>query len=258
MNAKTDRVKDCYAPMAQKSLRSALVHLLGQQFPRALGGERLRGLCAQMILEVVERHLLPREHLRHGQVLWIGIDQEDLPARGKGIPQTRLLPVVLDLSTSEDLQRRIDRVPGSERLLQKALRLCHQSYEQGALLSNCDLAELLAADEAYLGRLLAAYERSQGNVVPRRGTLHDLGRALTHKRIICCKRYAEGKNSEQIARETYHSIEAVDRYLGQFDRVRHCRKEHMSAQETAYILCCGLSVVQEYLAIDRELEGENA
>ena len=66
--------------------------------------------------------------------------------------------------------------------------------------------------------VLAAYERSEGHLVPRRATLHDVGSALTHERIICHKRYAEGKEPHEVARETWHSLEAVDRYLGQYDR----------------------------------------
>ena len=57
-----------------------------------------------------------------------------------------------------------------------------------------------------------------------------------------------------VAQETYHSLEAVDRYLGQFDRVRHCRQQGMTPMETAHILNCTRSLVEEYLAIDNELE----
>ena len=55
--------------------------------------------------------------------------------------------------------------------------------------------------------------------------------------------------------ETYHSLEAVDRYLGQFDRVRHCRQQGLSVEETAFTLDCSWALVNEYLAIDGELEG---
>ena len=77
---------------------------------------------------------------------------------------------------------------------------------------------------------------------------------LTHKRIICHKHYAEGKDASKVAQETYHSLEAVDRHLGQYDRVRHCRLHGMDAERTAYALGCGVRLVDEYLAIDRELE----
>jgi len=82
-----------------------------------------------------------------------------------------------------------------------------------------------------------------------------VGTGLTHKRIICWKRYAEGKSPDLVARETYHSLEAVDRYLGQFDRVRHCRQQGLSVEQTAFTLNCSRAWVNEYLAIDQELEG---
>jgi hypothetical protein len=63
-----------------------------------------------------------------------------------------------------------------------------------------------------------------------------------------------GKPADVIARETYHSLEAVDRYLGQFDRVRHCRGEGMSPEKTAFTLNCSVALVNEYLAIDHELK----
>ena len=109
---------------------------------------------------------------------------------------------------------------------------------------------------------MVSHERKTGKVVPRRATVHDVGCGITHKRIICWKQYADGKSSDQVARETYHIVEAVNRYLGQFDRVRHCRMQGMTPAETAYALNCGRSLVEEYLRIDRELtgavDGENA
>lgn len=47
---------------------------------------------------------------------------------------------------------------------------------------------------------------------------------------------------------------ASNRYLGQYDRVRHCRLHGMDAAQTAHALGCGARLVDEYLAIDHELE----
>ena len=138
----------------------------------------------------------------------------------------------------------------SQRLLHRALRLCQQAYEQGGLLSNCDLAEMLNVDDSRIAGVLAQHERSTNTIVPRRATLHDVGTGLTHKRIICWKRYADGKEPHVVARETYHSLEAVDRYLGQYDRVRHCRLQGLTPEQTAHALACSLRLVQQYLAID--------
>lgn len=253
MGSKGDRVQSAFGPQREKNLKNALAHMIGRDFPR-MGGDRIRQLCAEMILEVLAAHLRPKEHLHHGQVLWLGVDINDPPTRSKRIADTHLIPVILDLSTDEDLQARIDRKPVEERRQIRAIRLCQQAYGQGALLSGTDLAELMSGDPAVLAGAVTAYERKTGKLVPRRATVHDIGSGITHKRIICWKRYAEGKTSDQIARETYHTVESVDRYLGQFDRVRHCRMQSMTAEETAYALNCGRRLVEEYLCIDLALE----
>jgi uncharacterized protein DUF1670 len=257
MGSLPDYVKKKYGPLLAKTLQTALTHCIATEFPK-IGGPRIQQLCATMILEVVGQHLQPRDHVRHGQILWLGISRDDPPRRHQRIVDCQLVPVVLDLSTPDDLRSRLNRDPAPQRLAAKAVRLCQQAYEQGALLSNCDLAELLATHDSQIAHVLAEHERKHERLVPRRATLHDVGTGLTHKRIICWKRYAEGKEPDQVARETYHSLEAVDRYLGQYDRVRHCRLQGLSPAETAHVLNCTVQLVEQYLDIDRELETRDA
>ena len=253
MSRKPDYLHKHYAPLLQKTLQNAVSHVIGEQFPR-IGGPRIRALCAEMILDVISTHVRSTEHVRHGQMLWMGIATDDPPRRYRCTADTRLVPVVLDLSATEDIQSRLDRRSSAERLLMKVVRLCEQAHQQGALLSNCDLAELVGRSDSAIARMLTAHEAKTGRVVPRRATLHDVGTGLTHKRIICWKRYAEGKPADIVAKETHHSLEAVDRYLGQFDRVRHCRLQGLSPEKTSFALNCGVALVNEYLMIDRELE----
>lgn len=253
MAGNIDYVRKKFAPMLDKTLENALAHRIGQEFPR-MGGGRIQKLCAQMVLEVVDDHLRPTEHIRHGQILWLAISVDDPPSRGKHIADTDLVPVVLDAHIAQDIENRISRIKLRERIEQKAIRLCHQAYEQKAQLSNCDLAEILNTQESTIAHLLSAYEARTEQIIPRRATIHDVGTGLTHKRIICRKHYIDGKLSQVIARETYHSIEAVDRYLGQYDRVQHCQQQGLSPQETAYTLKCSLRLVNEYLSIVGEIE----
>ena len=254
MGGKVDYVSKRYRPLKDKDLRAALAHKIGKEFPR-IGGQRILDLCAEMVLEVINDHVRPRESLRHGQVLWLGYSIDDPPARYRRTRDSELVPLVLDLATPEDVDLILNRAGYRKRHLQKALRLCHQAYEQGALLSNCDLGLLMNIADSGIASLLCEHERETGKIVPRRSTLHDMGSGLTHKRIICLKRYAEGKEPHQISEETYHSLESVDRYLGQYDRVRHCRLQGLGVEETAYTLNMSLSLVREYLAIDDELGG---
>jgi len=247
-----DSLQKSFRPFLDRGLRQALAQRLGQEFPR-IGGPRILDLCAQMVLEVVEEQIRPLESLRHGQALWLAVDKDDPPSRNKTIKQTRMKPVILDLSTPEDIEARLRQEPLGQRHLRKLERLSRQAYEQGGLLGNCDLELLLNVPTTRVGVLLSQHERETGQVIPRRATLHDLGSGVTHKRIICWKRYAEGKSIPEIARETYHSEWAVDRYLSQFDRVRHCREEGLTEQQTAYMLNCSPKLVREYMAIDEEL-----
>ncbi len=243
-----------FNPMKAKSLRTQLSRTIRQNFPH-IGGTRMTDLCADMILEVVAHHLRPRDSVQHGQLLWLGYDINDPPSRNKTAQNVRLVPVVLDLWTLDDVEAQLDRIPASERLLARCIRLHEQAYEQGALLSNIDLAGMLGVQESRLSSLLAAHEREHQVVIPRRATLHDVGSGVTHKRIICWKRYVDGKSPELIARETHHSLTAVDRYLGMYDSVRSCNKQQMASHEIAQALGCTERLVLEYLDLDATLTG---
>jgi len=253
MGSQPDFIRKKYGPLRGKTLENAVAERIHREFPR-IGGPRIQRLCAEMVLEVVGAHVRACDHLHHGQVLWMAVDAQRPPRHRQRIAESPLVAVVLDLSTAADVDRRVERASAQSRRQAKAVRLCRQAYAQGGLLSNCDLAELLDTSDSQIATLLGAYEDQTGQVLPRRATLHDVGTGLTHKRIICWKRYAEGKAADVVARETYHSLEAVDRYLGLYDRVRHCRLEGLTAERTAQVLDCSLALVREYLAIDQELE----
>jgi hypothetical protein len=255
MNNPTDFLRRKFGPLKARTLKDAIAHQITAEFPR-IGGPRICNLCAEMIMDIVSKHMRSRKHISHGQVLWAAVDINDPPRRHRRTGDTKLVPVLLDLSTIDDVQRRIDRVSRSERLLHRARRLCQQAHEQGALLSNCDIAEMLHVSSDYVGQLLAEYERSTKTIVPRRATLHDVGSGITHKRIICWLRFACGKEAQVVAQETYHSLEAVDRYLGQYDRVRLCRLQGLTPEQAAQALNCSVRLVRQYLEIDDLLTKE--
>lgn len=257
MGSKPDYIRKKFSSLQAKTLQNALASRVAKEFPR-IGGPRIVGLCAEMILEVLDEHLLAKEQVSHGRLVWMAVPVDNPPRHRQRIADCQLVPVILEVSNHEDVQMRIDRRPARQRLQHKAVRLCLQAHEQGGLLSNCDLAELLNASDSTIADVLTEYERQTGKLLPRRATLHDVGTGLTHKRIICRKRFLEGKEPHLVAQETYHTLEAVDRYLGQYDRVRNCRQQGMTPEETAHTLDCSVRLVNEYLAIDWELEDEDA
>ena len=84
--------------------------------------------------------------------------------------------------------------------------------------------------------------------------IHDLGRAIMHKRIII-RLYLEGYLTPEIARRTKHSEEACDRYIRAFNKVRMLADRNMSVEEIARTLEMSSFTVKEYLNIYSEFKG---
>lgn len=253
MNKSTNYVAKHYSPQKARGLEAALTQRLAEEFPR-LGGPRMLKLCSELIMEVIDTHIVTSDRVGHGQVLWSAIDLHDPPYRKQTAATTRMKPVILNLFHPDELDMILDRThTWSEIVRNRMVRLCSEAHRQGGLLSGVDLSLLLGMADSRVGTIIAQYEAETDTVIPRRATLHDMGSGVTHKRIICRKRYLEGKDPQQVARETHHTLEAVDRYLGQYDRVRHCRQEGMDSQETAHILGCSERLVREYLEIDNQI-----
>lgn len=76
------------------------------------------------------------------------------------------------------------------------------------------------------------------------------------KKIICEKSFRDKKATPDIARETYHSPNAVDRYLNDFDRVRFCLKNGLSVEEVSFTTQLSKSLVVEYDDLIKELYGD--
>ena len=115
----------------------------------------------------------------------------------------------------------------------KVIRLFRQAHEQGAVLSQADVSLLTNYIGAQFRKSFWRHERETGEIVPCRGTIHDLGRSVTHKAIICYKSLVEHKPTSQVAQETYHSAESVERYVQCFRRIQLCRDSGMTKEDTA-------------------------
>lgn len=102
MLKKTDILSASLRPLLDKTLENALAYRIKKEFPR-IGGPRIRQLCAEMVLEVVHRHIRAKDCVKHGQILWTAVSRDHPPSRREKISETELVTVILDLSTPEDL-----------------------------------------------------------------------------------------------------------------------------------------------------------
>jgi Protein of unknown function (DUF1670) len=240
-----------YDASDRKTFHSAVCHLLQTEFP-GIFGPAITRLLADKIDEVYERFHPPRSRFQLGQVFWVGVAVDDPPSHHKRIEDTRLVPIVLDLVTTRDIDETRTTGMRLPTRRSKIIRLFRQAYEQGAVLSLADVSLLIHINYSTLSRLVLEHERETGEMVPRRGTIHDLGRSVSHKAIICYKRLVEHKPTSQVAQETFHSPEDVERYVQCLRRIQLCRDSGMSPEETAQATGHSLSLVKEYLELIKE------
>jgi hypothetical protein len=251
MTASASTPSATYLANKHKTFHSILCDFLQTEFPKTFGPAITR-LFADRIQELYEHCHPPLQRVHVGQVLWLAVAADELPGRNKRMQNTRLLPILLDLVTAEDIHEAAATGQRLQTRRKKILRLFRQAFDQGAVLSQADVGLLLHLDASTISGTVLDHERSSGEVIPRRGTIHDLGRSISHKAVICYKRLVEKKATSQVAQETFHSPEEVEYYVQCFRRIQLCRDNGMSVEDIALATGHSQGLVQEYLDLLQE------
>jgi hypothetical protein len=246
MGIRSSKRWEPYDASDRKTFQSALCRLLHTEFPGVFGPTITR-LFADKIGELYDRFHPPGSRFKVGQVLWAAVAVDDPPSQNKRIEDTRLLPIVLDLVTAQDISDAVAKKGWPRIRRNQILRLCRQACAQNAVLSLADVSLLLHVNLNTVSRNILEHERRTGESVPRRGTIHDMGPSVTHKAIICYKRLVEKKPTSQVAEETFHSVDEVEYYVRCFRRVQLCHDSGMSKEDTARATGHSLPLVQQYL-----------
>ena len=124
-------------------------------------------------------------------------------------------------------------------------------------MTNAEVAILLKISPPTVSRYIRDHELETGELVPRRGTIHDMGPTLAHKKPIIRKLFLEGKDVGQVGRETRHSSKAILRYIRNFGQVLLCRQKGLGEKETAFAVKICERPVLEYHALIDEFAEEN-
>jgi len=80
------------------------------------------------------------------------------------------------------------------------------------------------------------------------GMIPDMGRTLTHKKIVVGDE-PFGVTTREIARRIYHTTEAVDAYLKAFERVLLLRYYQASTSAMVRVTGHGQSLISEHIAL---------
>jgi hypothetical protein len=246
----TERI---YGPMLDKTLPNILQQWLATEFPH-LGGPKVRQLFVTELMQLIETYHVPHQRLQPGQILWYAVDKTDLPGKGHTMATTRLIPVILTLVVREDIEALFNQVPAKTVRRQVVARLHREAEAQGGVLAISDTSLLLHQSTSTIGLDIRLYEQEHQCVIPRRGTVHDLGRSVSHKGIIVKKALQEGKQAPDVAWETDHTLSCTERYLVDLMRVYISIKRHdMTVEETAFSTGLSVSLVKEYAQLITEL-----
>ena len=240
-----------YKPQYYKTFPGALEAFFSQECPQ-LGGFRTRQVLVKSINDMVLNFFPNTSNMRQGQVNWITVHKNEKSSYGKSIKNTKLTNVILDLVQERDP---LDRANGKrlrEMKKEAVVRLHNQAFDQNGCLTNAETSILLKISPSTVGKYIKEYELENKTVIPRRGTIHDIGPSLTHKKIIIHKLFIERKTVQQTSKETFHSLEAIQRYISCFKQVLLCKKKDFSTEETAYALGRSIRLIKEYENIIEE------
>lgn len=200
------------------------------------------------MLEVVDQHQLPATRVAKGQVLWLGVAINAKGAYGRGLEDAPLTPVVLTLVNDEDLQARKRGEAARAIRKRQVERVLREAYAQGAVLGATDVALLLNMSPGWAAGCIREIEAEKKQLLPTRGSVHDLGPKTTHKAQIVRMVKVEKVPPPEVARRTHHSLPDVDRYLNDYERVAKLART-LSAQDISFVTMMSLSLVQEYLGL---------
>jgi DNA-binding CsgD family transcriptional regulator len=233
-----------FETVRKKTSATMLSQFFVEQFPQM--GHISRAALVKNLIKHLGECYPKNKHMKTGQLFWFAVDKDVKPGYGKTIEKSKLKPVILDLVTDDDLEDLKNKIRAKDFRKKRTIRLFTTSAEQGGILTCSDVASILQLSIPTISRYVREYEKETGKIVPRRGTVHDMGPSLTHKKDICYKIIVEGKTVEQVARETDHSPEAITRYVKDYKRIYVCLSKGLSIESTAYVAKVSKRLVLEY------------
>jgi hypothetical protein len=184
--------------------------------------------------------------LKQGQMVWHAVPIKEMPAKGKSMNQTSLKPVVLDIISQSDIDDMKTPIHYREIRLKKVERWTQQAFDQGALLSQLDLAVLFGVSEYTAGQYVREYFSLYNRELPTRGNIQQIGGGQSHKKQIISD-YLNGYLVPTICQRTNHSKDAVERYIRDFEAVRLLFTKFDDLNTISLITRLSVSVVSQYL-----------
>lgn len=248
---RSDR-QETFAPMRDKTLKN----VLRQQFVTEFGYENkviFAEAMIERILQTIASFTQPAAQLKPGQLLWMAVPDDGRKHTKKRMRETPQVPVVLDLITDEELAA---LETGKEYALvrrERQARLLKQARAQGGVLAQSDLAAITLRHRKQVGRDIAAHQKSNGHLLPYRGSVQDIGATTTHK-VEVIRLLEAGFLEPEICQRLAipHDLTAVENYVQTYKNMLKLLERGFTPPEVAGILSISRRLVEDYLPIIAE------
>jgi biotin operon repressor len=230
-----------------KSPEEAIIERIGRDF-------NLAPFMARTQFEQMKKYFEEYLGLERdvGQMTFLAVSVDTPP--GQPITACQRVAVNLTIDSADDLEALRQGVAAMRR--SKIRRITWEAQEQGALLTQEDLARLLCSSRSTIKRDIAQL-RGEGIDVPTRGQIKDIGKGISHKGRIVAD-WLAGYTFSQIKQRRRHSIHAIERYCTGFQRVVRLHEGGLSTADIR--IGTGLSerLIGEYLTLYAAVGPENA
>ena len=204
-------------------------------------------VLARRVQQLVEEQT--GQHRQPGQITYQAIAVDE-PA-GKALKDCRKVPV--HLSVIADGDARVQASKGVIALRQlRVRRLVYEALFQDGALSQEDLACILGVSLKSIKRIFAYY-RQQGEPLPSRGEIRDMGRGVSHK-VPVIRKYVQGCSFSRISLDLgKHGVDSMSRYLRHFALVMILEERDLTPGQMHSVIGISENLIQQYRALYIEL-----
>ncbi|MBE0478952.1 DUF1670 domain-containing protein [Candidatus Aerophobetes bacterium] len=235
-----------YLSMGKRDFKQAVIHLLETEY-KIVGSHKIIRMIAEDI-EDLARQFFPSS-VSSGTLIWATTSKlEKKISYGKKGEDQRTSIVKLPFLTREDIQNRIKSHSRKEGIYQEIIRMVRMikaAFNQGGILSIAEIATIMDRGLTTTQRKLSEYQKEKSEVLPLKGNILDQGSSPTHKGIVI-QLYERKTAPPDIARQTGHSLDSVDRYISDYERVKMLLRKEADVKEISQLIGRGLSTVKEY------------
>ncbi len=248
-----EKIRKSFVPITHKNYENALRNLLTKEY-QFLGGPKILDHIVMSIKGVTDEYYVPKECVSSGEMLWTAVTTK-MSNVSKKMVDTEKKIVKLPLVDKDKIHDLISKEPMREIKKMLVGKLAKRAYEQDATLSCADIAAIMTCSPATISKYSREIADEQGEPLPLRGFVHDIGPSISHK-IPIIKEYLRGNLGKKVAESTRHSQKATDRYIQSFEKVKLAKKYTSDIQELAYMTGQSRRLVKEYLFLLEQFEKE--